>query len=188
MQIRTKGASYSQWTQPRASTHSSASRAPHPQPDAPCRARAAQPSTVALPASPPLPGKAATLDPIAPAPVHALTSGRLHPATCRSPLLPSPLPHGVRPLLAHLPTQQAWGQFTDDQKHEMCFKVLQCHPVERKREQHRDRQNDDVSSSELKGRLVLSNRQPSPLSGPGPHPPCPCAERSWPWTHEGGAG
>lgn len=81
---------------------------------------------------PALAGKAATLAPRAPAPVHVLTSGRLHPATSRAPLLPFPLPHGACPLLAHLLTQQAWGQFTDDQKHEMCFKVPQCHPVERK--------------------------------------------------------
>lgn len=89
-----------------------------------------------LPPSPPLPGKAATLAPRAQAPMHMLTSGRLHRATSCDPLLPSPLPHGVCPLLAHILTQQSRGQFTDDQKHEMYFKVLQCHPVEKKRERH----------------------------------------------------
>ena len=62
--------------------------------------------------------------------MQSLTLVQLHRATSCGPLLPSPLLHGVRPLLAHLVTQQAWGQFTDDQKLEMCFKVLKCHPGE----------------------------------------------------------
>lgn len=55
---------------------------------------------------------------------------QLYGAPSCGPLLPSPLLRGVRPLLAHLVIQQAWGQFTDDQKLEMYFKVLKCHPGE----------------------------------------------------------
>lgn len=60
----------------------------------------------------------------------------LHPASSCAPSLPPPLPQGVHPLLACLQAQEAWGQFTDDQKHKMCFKVLQCHPGEEGK-QHR---------------------------------------------------
>lgn len=62
--------------------------------------------------------------------MYSLTLVQLYGATSCGPLLPSPLLHGVRPLLAYLVTQQAWGQFTDDQKLEVCFKVLERHPGE----------------------------------------------------------
>lgn len=104
--------------------------------------------------------------------MHVLTSGRLHPATSRAPLLPLPLLHGACPPPAHLLTQQAWDQFTNDQKHEMCFKVPQCHPVERKGAQH------NVYSSGLKWGLESSSptspTSPSPMTSPF----CP-AELAW---------
>lgn len=108
-----------------------ASTSPHPQPDALCRAQAAPPATVAPPAALPSPGQAA-VKAKSPAPVPVLTSVRIYGAASSGALLPSPLQHGVRPLLAHLVSQQAWGQFADDQKLEMCYKVLKCHPGEKR--------------------------------------------------------
>lgn len=72
-------------------------------------------------------------------------------------------------------TQQAWGQFTDDQELEICLEVLKRHPGEEEGTIQRYMRWCLLSGptgrlEQSSGILALS------------HPPRPCAEPSRPWT------